>query len=405
MRLSLCLLSLLAAVTLIMLLSGCPQQPSAQPPPMDPAMQSGAPALTGEPVVIGAIFSVTGQAGAPLGEPEKITAQMLEERVNAQGGINGRPLKIIIEDDASDESKAVMACKKLIEQDKVIAIVGPTLSGPTLAIVKTCNDAGVPLFSCAASAKITSPVAERKSVFSSAQTDVLAVERVLSYLQSQKIKKVAIICDSNAFGKSGEEQLKKQLPAGGVDIVEEQRFLSKDASMVAQLTKIKAKNPEAIICWGTNPGPAQVAKNAKSLGIKSALIMSHGIANKKFIELAAEAAEGVVFPAGKLLVVNELADGDAQKSVLKEYAQAYETFAKAPANTFGGHAYDALQMIIAAVKVAGDDKAKLRDAIESTKSYVGIGGTFNLSAEDHNGLNQDAFAMVTIKDGQWTMVK
>lgn len=176
--------------------------------------------------------------------------------------------------------------------------------------------------------------------------------------------------------------------------------------MTAQLTKIKAKNPGAVICWGTNPGPATVAKNAKSLGLTVPMIMSHGIANRKFIELAAEAAEGVVFPAGKLLVVGELDAADPQKAVLEDYAKKYEAFTGGkPANTFGGHAFDALQIVVAALKEAGTEAAALRDKIEATSNHVGIGGTFNLSATDHNGLTKDAFTLVTIKDGKWTQVK
>lgn len=406
MRMSSPVVLLLVVLVGLTLLAGCPKKPDTAvlpPGPEGPGPEPTPAPPQGDPIVIGAIFSVTGP-GAPLGEPEKLSAEMVERQVNDAGGINGRPLKVIIEDDATEESKAVLAMKKLVEQDKVVAVVGPTMSGTTLAIVDTAEKAGIPLFSCAASVKITDPV--KKWVFSSAQNDVLAVQRVLDYLQAQKITKVAIICDSNAFGQSGAEQLKKQLPAAGVEIVDEEKFATKDTSMTAQLTKIKAKNPGAVICWGTNPGPATVAKNAKSLGLTVPMIMSHGIANRKFIELAAEAAEGVVFPAGKLLVVGELDAADPQKAVLEDYAKKYEAFTGGkPANTFGGHAFDALQIVVAALKEAGTEAAALRDKIEATSNHVGIGGTFNLSATDHNGLTKDAFTLVTIKDGKWTQVK
>ncbi|MGE5530975.1 MAG: ABC transporter substrate-binding protein, partial [Bacteroidota bacterium] len=174
--------ALLCLVIIAAVLTGC-SKPAAAPPPAAPAAPA-ASAPSGEPIVIGAIFSCTGP-GAPLGEPEKASAQMVEQKVNESGGINGRPVKIIIEDDASEESKAVLAAKKLIEQDKVVAIVGPTLSGPSLAILDTCTKASVPLVSCAASVKITNPIADRKWVFSTAQTDVLAVERLIDYLKTK----------------------------------------------------------------------------------------------------------------------------------------------------------------------------------------------------------------------------
>ncbi|MCE5239946.1 ABC transporter substrate-binding protein [bacterium] len=409
MRLSVPALVLVVLCVFALLLTGCPkpQQPPTAPPM--PTTGAGAPPgpgpAAGEPLVIGCIFSVTGQAGAPLGEPEKATVEMIATQINGTGGVNGRPLKLVIEDDGSEESKAVLAAKKLIEQDKVLAIVGPTLSGPSMAIIKPCTDAGVPLFSCAASAKITSPIAERKWVFSSAQTDALAVERLVDHLKAQQIKTVGIICDSNKFGQSGAEQLKAQLPKAGVQIVDEEKFASKDTSMVAQLTKIKAKNPDGIVCWGTNPGPAVVAKNAASLGLKSKLFMSHGIANMKFIELAGAAAEGVIFPAGYLTVAGELPDGNPQKAVLTKYAADFQTATGKPANTFGGHAFDALQMVLAAIRAGATDRVSIRNGLEKISNHAGIGGTFNLSATDHNGLTKDAFALVTIQGGKWTLVK
>ena len=398
---SLAPLYLLIALPLFLLLAGCPKPKTpADANYTPPAVNAKAPA--GEPIKIGAIFAVTGP-GAPLGEPEQAAAKMVEEKLNAAGGIKGRPVQLIIEDDASDETKAKLAAKKLIEQDKVCAIIGPTTSGPSLAVIEPCETAQIPLITCAASVKITNPV--KKWVFSTAQTDVLAVQRLIGYLDERKFKNVAIICDSNAFGQSGADQLKALLPKANVKIVDEEKFGSKDTDMTAQLTKIKAKDPQAIICWGTNPGPAVVAKNVKSMGLKSALIMSHGIANMKFIELAADAAEGVVFPAGKLLIKGELPDSDPQKAVLTDFSTQFEAAAKKPANTFGGHAFDALQILKAAIEKAGTDAAALRDAIEATKSYAGIGGVFNLSATDHNGLTKDAFALVTIKGGKWTQVK
>jgi len=389
----------LGAILALALVAGCAKP---QPPPltgMPPPPSAGQPpAPEGEPIKIGAIFSVTGP-GAPLGEPEALTAKMVQDDVNKAGGINGRPLEIIIEDDHTEEADAVLAAKKLIEQDEVCAIVGPTMSGTSLAILDGCEKAEVPLFACAASAKITTPV--KKWVFSSAQTDVLAVARIVVYLKEQDIKKVAIICDSNAFGQSGAEQLKLQLAEAGIEIVDEEKFATKDTDMTAQLTKIKAKAPEAVICWGTNPGPAVIAKNMKSLGMQAQCINSHGIANKTFIDLAGDAAEGVILPCGKLLVADALPDDDPQKAVLLEFREKYEAHSGKPANTFAGHAYDSLQIVIKAIEEAGEDRAAIRDAIEATQEHVGTGGIFNLSADDHNGLTEQGFTIVKIENGTW----
>lgn len=394
--------ALLVYVLLVVVFAGCAKQRPPEGPVATPPSMPGPSAPTGEPIKIGAIFSATGP-GAPLGEPEKFTAEMMQESINASGGLAGRPVEIIVEDDATEESKAVLAAKKLIEQDKVLAIVGPTMSGTSLAIVDTCEQAQIPLISCAASNKITNPV--KKWVFSTAQTDVHAVQRILRYLLDKDIKKVALICDSNAFGQSGAEELKKQLPEAGIQIVDEEKFATKDTDMTAQLTKIKAKNPQAVICWGTNPGPAVVAKNMKGLGLKAQLIQSHGVANEKFIELAGDAAEGVILPCGKLLVVDELPESDPQKAELAKFRADYEAHTGQPVNTFAGHAYDAIQLVVKAIEAVGTDPAAIRDHIEGIADHVGIGGVFSMSAEDHNGLTPDAFTLVVIKNGTWTQVQ
>lgn len=392
----------LCLIVLALLIAGCPNRGAQPGPPPPPPPPPAAPVLSGEPIKVGAIFSVTG-TGAPLGTPEKETLELVKEMVNNSGGINGRPLEIIIADDQSDENQALSAAKRLIESDKVVAVVGPSLSPTSLAIISTFEAAKIPLVSCAASVKITQPV--RSWVFSTAQPDTLAVARLLEHLKAKGIDKVAVLYDSNAFGKSGMDVLEKQAPEAKVQIVAKESFGSKDTTMSSQLTKIKTAQPQAVICWGTNPGPAVVAKEMKQMKFEVPLFMSHGIANRKFIELAEDAANGVVFPAGKLLIAEALPNDDERKQVLLDYKQAFEKkFQKGP-DTFGGHAWDAIQIVVQALKQAGDDPAKLRDAIESTKGFAGISGVFNMSPTDHNGLTKDSFVMVTIKDGKWVLAE
>lgn len=352
--------------------------------------------------LIGAMFDVTGPA-APLGTPEKQTIEMLQKGLNQMGGINGHPVKFIIGDSGSEESKAVLVVKRMIEADKVKAIIGPSTTGTTLAIAGICQKAKIPLVSCAAGIKITEPV--QSYVFKTAQPDTLAVAKIIDYLKAKKITKIAFINDSNAFGASGLEQMTKQAKVAKIAIVDKEAFGSKDTDMTVQLTKIKAAKPQAVVCWGTNPGPAIVAKNMKQLGITAPLIMSHGIANKKFIELAGSAANGVVFPAGRLIVVDQIAKSDPQRHTLLGYAAQFKNFAKVDADTFGGHAWDAAKIVLKAMGKVGDSPAKVRAQIEGTKGFVGISGVFNFSAKDHNGLSKNAFVMVTIKNGKWTLLK
>jgi branched-chain amino acid transport system substrate-binding protein len=355
------------------------------------------------PYKIGGIFAITGPASF-LGEPERNSMELLAEQINAQGGINGHPIELVIYDTEGDATKAVLNTSKLIEKDNVLAIVGPSRSGTTLAVVPIVEKAQLPLISCAASVKITTPV--KKWVFKTPQTDVMAVAKIFEYMKGQGINKIAILTVSNAFGDSGRQQLLQQAPDYGYKIVADERFGPKDTDMTPQLTKTRSLKPEAIICWGTNPGPAVIAKNMLQLGIDIPLYQSHGVASKKFIELAGEAASGIILPTGKILVANNLPDSDPQKSTLLKYIADYEAKYKVAVSGFGGYAWDGLQILAKALDKAGDDRAKIRDEIEGITGYVGISGIFRFSPQDHNGLNkEEAFVMVKIEDGNWQVVQ
>jgi branched-chain amino acid transport system substrate-binding protein len=354
------------------------------------------------PYLIGAVLDITGPA-SPLGTPERDTVQMIADRVNKAGGINGHPVRFIIYDNSSEETKCVMAVKRLIESDKVKAIIGPSQTGTTLAIANICETSKIPLISCAAGVKITQP--PKPYVFKTAQSDVDAVAKLLDYLKAKRIKKIAFINVSNAFGASGRQQMELQAPKAGISVVATEAFGPDDKDMTAQLTRIDGEKPQAVVCWGTNPGPAMVARNMQQLGMKMPLFMSHGIANKKFLELAGEAANGVVFPAGRLIVANSIPNKDPQKKTLLAYAAQFKAAYGRDADTFGGHAWDAAQLVLRAMRRVGDNPAKIRAEIEKTKRFVGISGIFNFSPKEHNGLTKEAFVMVQVKGGKWTLLK
>jgi branched-chain amino acid transport system substrate-binding protein len=329
---------------------------------------------------------------------------MVEEQINKAGGINGTPIKVIIYDTESDETKTVLATKKLIDEDKVVAIIGPSQSGETLAIVDTVEKAEVPLISAAASIKIVDPV--KKWVFKTPQSDVLIITALIDHLKAKNLTKIGWLSASNAFGDSGKVEFEKLAPGAGLTVVASEAFAATDTDMTAQLTRVRAANPDAIVVWATPPAAAIVSKNAFQLGIKQPVFQSHGIGNKQFIDVAGEGANGVVFPAGKLLVANDLPDSDAQKKALVQYTKDYEAkFGAGTLSTFGGHAWDCMWVVTEALKKSGPDRAKLRDALENTKEFVGITGVFNFTATEHNGLDKRAVTMVEIKDGKWVPAK
>ncbi|GAB3774754.1 ABC transporter substrate-binding protein [Ramlibacter monticola] len=356
-----------------------------------------------EAIRIGAFLSVTGPA-AFLGDPELKTLEMYVERINAEGGVLGRKLQLFSYDDAGDAEKARTFAKRLIEQDKVDVIVGGSTTGATMAAVPLAEQSGTPFISLAGAVPIVEPT--RKWVFKTPHTDRMACEKIFADTQARKLTKVALISGSGGFDKSMRAECVKVAPKYGVDLVADETYGATDTDMTAQLTKIKASGAQAVLNAGFGQGPAIVTRNYRQVGLTAPLYQSHGVASREFIKLAGPAAEGVRLPAAALLVSDILPAGDPQKPVVSNYRKHYEDKFKSDVSTFGGHAYDGLMLALGAMKAAGStDKAKVRDALEATRGYVGTGGVVNMNANDHMGLDLTAFRMLEVKDGKWSLAK
>ena len=355
-----------------------------------------------EPIKIGSFLTVTGPASF-LGDPELRTLQMVVEEVNAKGGVLERPVQLIHYDTSGNARDALNYVKRLIRSDKVDIIVGGTTSGDTLAVIPEVEKEGMPLISLAGAVEIIEPV--KKWVFKVAHTDRMAVAKIYEDLRARGLTRVALITGDGGFDKSGREQLRQLAPEYGIQIVADESYGNKDTDMTTQLTKIRASDAQALINFGFGQAPAIVTRNVKQLGIDLPLYQSHGVASQTFIELAGPAAEGVRLPAAALVVAEQLPDTDPQKPVLLAYKNRYEA-KHGPVSTFGGHAYDGIMIALAAIERAGStDKAKVRDEIEKTQGFIGTSGVFNMSPEDHMGLTLDAFKMVEVRDGAWTLVE
>lgn len=354
--------------------------------------------VTNEPYKIGAVFDISGVSSS-LGIPERNTVQMIVDEINKAGGIDGHPIDLIMLDNKSNETESALAVRNLIQQG-VLAIVGPSTSGTSLAMVDAVQKAQIPMVSAAASIKIVAPVNERKWLFKTAQSDSLVAEKIATYLKSKGLTKIAFASMNNAFGDSGRAQFEIAAAKAGITILGKEKFEATDTMITSQLTNIKKLNPQAVLCWAIPPSASIFTKNYRDLELTMPLIHSHGIGNKKFIELAGDTANGVIFPVGKLLVAETLPDTDPQKVVLVDYAKNFEAKFGAR-NTFGGHAWDAIKIVVAAIEKAGPDRTKIRDEIEKTQNFNGISGVFNMSPTDHNGLTLDSMVMVEIKDGKW----
>jgi branched-chain amino acid transport system substrate-binding protein len=355
-------------------------------------------------VKLGAVLSVTGPASF-LGDPEKKTLEMYVDAINAKGGVNGQKLQLVVYDDGADANAARTFATRLVEEDKVVAMVGGTTTGATLAMMPVFEEAQIPLISLAGAVQIIEPV--RKWVFKTPHTDRMACQKIFADLKQRNLTTIALISGTDAFGKSMRDQCVAVAPQAGISIAHEESYGPRDSDMTPQLTNIKGKaGVQAVVNPGFGQGPAIVTRNYRQLGIALPLYQSHGVASKQFIELAGPAADGVRLPAAALLVAEKLADNDAQKPVVVAYTQTYQQKTGQPVSTFGGHAYDGLMIFVEAAKRAGSfDGAKVRDEIEKTKNFVGTGGIVNMSPNDHLGLDLSAFRMLEIKAGGWTLVQ
>jgi len=354
-------------------------------------------------VKIGAIFSVTGPASF-LGSPEKKTAEMLVEQINANGGINGKTVELIIKDSAGSPSKAISFAKQLIEEENVFAIIGPSTSGETMKIKNLCEKTHTILISCAAAEVIVNPVA--KYVFKVPQKDSHVVAQIFKTMKKMGISKIGIITGNTGFGNAGKNQLLKLAPKFGIKILISEVYDKRAKDLTGVLNKIMSKKIQAIVNWSIVPAQSIVAKNMKQLNINIPLFQSHGFGNIKYVKAAGKAADGIIFPCGRLLVAESLKDTNKQKAVLIKYKNDYEKKYGENVSTFGGHPYDALSMLFAAIKKTGSfDKEKVRDAIENLKNFPGTGGIYNFSAKDHNGLTIDSLSMLTVKNGKFVLLK
>jgi branched-chain amino acid transport system substrate-binding protein len=363
-----------------------------------------APAWGDEPIRIGAFLSVTGPA-AFLGEPEQRTLEMYVERINAAGGIAGRKVQLVVYDDGGDADKARTFTKRLLDADKVDVLVGGSTTGTTMAAVPLAEQAQVPFVSLAGAVVIVEPT--RKWVFKTPHTDRMACERIFADMRERKLGKLALISGTGGFDKSMRGECVKVAPRYGVEIVADESYGASDSDMTAQLTRIKGTpGVQAVLNAGFGQGPAIVTRNYRQIGLTLPLYQSHGVASREYVKLSGEAAEGVRLPAAALLVADILPDSDPQKSVVVAYKRDYEAKWKSDVSTFGGHAYDGLMLAVDAIKRAGGtDRAKVRDALEATKGYVGTGGVVNMSATDHMGLDVTAFRMLEVRNGNWTVVR
>jgi branched-chain amino acid transport system substrate-binding protein len=355
---------------------------------------------------VGVTLSATGP-GASLGIPEKNTIALLPKT------IAGQKIRYIVLDDGTDTTKAVSNTRKLITEEKADVIIGSTVTPNSLAMIDVVAEAQVPMISMAASSKIVEPVdAKRRWVFKTPQNDIQMSIAIASHMKDHGVKTVGYIGFADAYGEGWSNEFGKAAALKGITVVANERFARADSSVTAQVLKLMAAKPDAILIGGAGTPAALPQITLKERGYTGQIYQTHGVANEDFLRVGGKNVEGTFLPAGPVLVARQLPTGNPVRATALEYVFAYElAYGKGSVSTFGGHAWDAGELLKAAIPVAlkkaqpgtPEFHAALRDAIEGVKNVAGAHGIFNMSPNDHLGLDQRARVMVKIENGTWKL--
>ena len=353
---------------------------------------------------VGVTLSATGPA-ASLGIPEKNTFALMPQT------IGGQKVNYIVLDDASDTTTAVANTRKLITESKVDIVIGSTVTPNSLAMIDAVSEAGTPMISMAASARIVEPIdAKKRWVFKTPQNDIMMALAIAQHMADNGIKTVAFVGFADAYGEGWSQEFGKAAALKGINVVVSERFNRTDASVTGQVLKLMGANPQAVLIAGSGTPAALPQRTLKERGYAGKIYQTHGVANNDFLRVVGADGEGTLLPSGPVLVASQLPANNPVRKSATDYVNAYEAkFGKGSVSTFGAHAWDAGLVIQAAATAALKKaqpgtpafRAELRNALEATKEVVGAHGIFNMSANDHNGLDQRARVMVKITKGGW----
>ncbi|MDE2369046.1 MAG: ABC transporter substrate-binding protein [Burkholderiales bacterium] len=353
---------------------------------------------------IGVTVSATGPA-ASLGIPEKNTIALLPKTMG------GQKVNYIILDDGSDTNSAVSNTRKFITDYKVDAIIGSTVTPNALAMIGVSAEGQTPTISLAASSRIVEPMdAQRRWTFKVPQNDIMMSLAIAEHMANAGIKTVGFIGFSDAYGEGWLNEFGKAAALKKLQIVATERYARSDTSVIAQVLKVMAAKPDAVLIAGSGTPAVLPQKTLKERGYTGPIYQTHGVANNDFLRVGGKDVEGTLLPAGPVLVAAQLPVSNPVRKSALAYIAAYDgAYGKGSYSTFGGHAWDAGHLLAAAVPAAlkkaqpgtAAFRAALRDALEQVHDLAGAHGIFNMSPQDHLGLDQRARVMVKVVNGAW----
>jgi len=366
------------------------------------AVAISGPGNAADSIKIGAPILLSGP-GAFVGGAQKKTFEMLAEEVNQAGGINGRQVEFIFYDTEAKPDVAVRLVKRLIKKDQVDAILGISASWAALPVLPIIEKAKVPTVALASASSIVNPV--KNWVFKAPAGDLIVASKLLSHMNSMNLKKLALVTTQDGFGSGGHTAVVALAGKHGIEIVFDDKYTMDDTDITPMLNRIKKTDADAVLNWSSRRAPVIMTMNYRQMGLKLPLFHSHASLSRGFLKAAGKNADGIIVSAAKFYGSELLPDSDVQKKVIQGYRDRYQAKWGEPANQFGAAAFDAFNILVGALRVAGTDNEKLRAAIESTSKYVGIGGVYEFSASDHGGLTRDSLVMYQAVGGEWKLMK
>jgi len=358
-------------------------------------------------VKVGVVTSSTGPT-ALVGIPQKNSVPLLPKEI---GGLS---VEYISLDDASDSTASVTAFKKLISEQNVDAIIGPSGSPNAMGVIQFAAEAGVPMLAPVGTAAVVLPMTEQKKwVFKTTQNDDIIARALVEHMARTGIKTVGFIGLNDPYGENWYKVFSGLAAEKGIKITANERYLRFDSSVTGQSLKILAARPDAVLIAA--PGAASVLPQSTLFdqGYKGKFYQTHGAALPDFLKLGGKKVEGTILAASLMLVLPEIPDSHPSKKVATAYIEAYKKLHGSVPATFGANVYDAGLLLEQAIPVAAkagkpgtkEFRSALRDALEQTKELVGTQGVYNMTPEDHSGFDDRGRELITVSNGNWTLLK
>lgn len=360
------------------------------------------------PIRIGAILSLSGTY-ASMGAVQKQALDLEVAQINSSGGVNGHPLSVIIEDDATEESKAVSAAEKLVNRDRVVALIGATGTGPTMAVRSVVERAGIPQVSIAGGNVITGKLSH--NVFQTPWTNSLLLDNLFSYLSRQGYTKIALVTDSGGYGKDGRAMALEKAKKYGMTLVVDTTFQPNDTDMSSQVGIVKRSTAQAVVLWNAGKEAATFVKQAKTSGVNIPLFGGSGQARQEFLDGAGSSAQNYTIITGKSFVPSSWQAGSDEYKVNTAFSSRFKNKYGNTPDIFAGHAYDALHLLASAIGSSNELKSVktidssagtyIISSLERTKNFTAFGGKFTYTVKDHNGLGSQDISFFHVDKGEW----